>query len=113
VALGNIDALYEWAESDEELLYSVFRRVELWIAGLASTPWQQPSVPLTLAAGEPWEIRSAVVPGTDGVEVFYEHEHATGAVNVLRVIPSGPGDSNHPPPGLTFVAERFAGIYQI
>jgi hypothetical protein len=38
-----------------------------------------------LATGELWEIRAAVVPETDGVEVVYEHEHETGVVNLLRV----------------------------
>jgi hypothetical protein len=30
-----------------------------------------------------------VVPGTD-VEVFWEHEHATGVVNILHVGTTGP-----------------------
>jgi hypothetical protein len=83
VPLGNTDALYEWAEGDDPP-YSVWRRVERWVLDLDSAPWQQPSTPLTLGTGDPWEIRAALVPGTD-VEVIYEHQHATGVVNLLRV----------------------------
>lgn len=84
MALGKIDALYLWAET-EDPPYSVWRRVERWVLGLGldDTPWQWPSAPLTMATGDPWEIRAAVVPETDGVEVVYEHE--TGVVNLLRV----------------------------
>jgi hypothetical protein len=39
---------------------------------------------LTLAT-EPWGIRVAVISETDGVDVIYEREHATGVVNLLPV----------------------------
>jgi hypothetical protein len=84
VALGKTAALYEWAEADDPL-YSVWRRVERWVLALDTTPWQWPSTPLSFATGDPWEIRAAIVPETGGVEVVYEHEHATGVVNLLRV----------------------------
>jgi len=84
VALGKIDALYAWAEAADPR-YSVWRRVELWVLELDTVPWQWPSEPLSLATGDPWEIRAAIIPNTDGVEVVYEHEHETGVVNLLRV----------------------------
>jgi hypothetical protein len=86
--LADDSALRKWAETDDPP-YGVWRRVEEWIAGLDAVPWQAPSVPLTLATGAPAEIRAVVVPGTD-VEVFWEHEHATGVVNILHVGTTGP-----------------------
>jgi len=84
VPLGNTDALYKWAEANDPP-YSVWRRVERWVLDLDIDPWQPPSVPLTLGTGDPWEIRSAVIPDSGGVEVIYEDEHSTGLVNLLRV----------------------------
>ena len=84
MALGKIEALYAWAET-EDPPYSVWHRVERWVLALDGVPWQSPSTPLTMATGDPWEIRAAIVPETNGVEVVYEHEHATGVVNLLRV----------------------------
>lgn len=31
------------------------------------------------------EVRSAVIPDTDGVEVFYRHTYADGQVDVIAV----------------------------
>jgi hypothetical protein len=85
VALGKIEAPYAWAETEDPPPYSVWHRVERWEFGLDDTPLQWPSAPLTTATGDPWEIRAAIVPKTNGVEVVYEHEHETGVVNLLRV----------------------------
>jgi hypothetical protein len=84
VPLGNVDALFAWAQA-EDPPFSVWRPVEQWVLKLATVPWQWPSEPLSLATGDPWEIRAAIIPDTDGVEVVYEHEHDTGVVNLLRV----------------------------
>jgi hypothetical protein len=90
VPLNDITRLYEWVES-EDPLSSVWSRVEAWVQQLATNPWQYPSQPLTPGDGQPWEIRAVQVPGTN-VEVVWEHEHATGMVNLLRV-----GTPNPPP----------------
>jgi hypothetical protein len=82
VGPGQDRRLYAWAET-EDPPYSVWRRVERRVLALDATPWQWPSAPLSFATGDPWEIRAAVVPETDGVEVVYEHE--TGVVNLLRI----------------------------
>jgi hypothetical protein len=84
VPLGNTEALRAWAER-ENPPYRLWRLVEVWVIGLDSAPWQAPSLPLTENIGGPWEIRLAEVPDAGGVEVFYEHEHETGLVNVLHV----------------------------
>jgi hypothetical protein len=46
-----------------------------------------PSIPFPELSDQPIsEMRSVVVPGSDGVEVFYRHIYATGAVDVVDVI---------------------------
>lgn len=51
--------------------------VRWWIADLALTPWQAPSVPFPELSNQPeYEVRSAVVPQT-GIEVIYRHHYAT------------------------------------
>jgi len=85
VPLGDLDRLREWAEF-EDPRYTTWRLVEQWVAGLAADPWQWPSVPEPLTApGEDRGVRSVEVPGSGGVEVVWEHEHATGVVNLLYV----------------------------
>jgi len=44
-----------------------------------------PSEPLTENVGQATEIRFAEVPDSDGIEVFYEHEHESGLVTILLV----------------------------
>ena len=51
---------------------------------LDQAPWRAPSVPLTLATGGEWEIRTAVVPATD-IAVTYQHWHESGRVDLLLV----------------------------
>jgi hypothetical protein len=55
------------------------------VLALDEAPWRAPSIPPTENADERWEIRMGEVPDTEGVEVFYAHEHETGLVNLLHV----------------------------
>ena len=61
--------------------------VRWWIADLALTPWQAPSVPFAELSNQPeYEVRSAVVPGTD-IEVIYRHHYVTDLVDLIWVGP--------------------------
>jgi hypothetical protein len=57
-----------------------------WVEGLAATPWQAPSAPFPEISDPPnFEYRTAEVPGTDAVEVFYRHHFADGLVDLVWV----------------------------
>lgn len=81
--LRKTSALDEWAWRDNPR-FREWRLIERWVHGLDDRPWAYPSIELTLASGSSTEIREATVPGTD-VVVTYEHEHATGIVDLLKV----------------------------
>jgi hypothetical protein len=84
VPLGDTEALRAWADR-ENPPYRIWRLVDHWVLALDEAPWRAPSIPLTENAGERWEIRMGEVPDTEGVEMFYEHEHETGLVNLRHV----------------------------
>jgi hypothetical protein len=82
--VGNIDALYEWAER-EHPENRLCITVTFWIATeLGVRGWAAPSVPMLPHEGEATEIRILVIPGTP-VTVVYEHEHESGRVDLLWV----------------------------
>jgi hypothetical protein len=63
---------------------STWRRVAEAVFLVGERPWATPSIPLTLPTGQPTEIREIAVDGTSAV-ITYEHEHASGIVDLLRV----------------------------
>jgi hypothetical protein len=84
LSLGNVDALYEWAER-ENPGYRPCIFVTSWIATeLGSRGWAAPSVPMLPREREPTEIRVVEIPTTT-VTVVYEHEHESGRVDLLWV----------------------------
>jgi hypothetical protein len=87
VVIQNLAAIEEWAER-ENPSFRTWRIVERFVATLEGNPWGL-SRPLSLGTGDPWEMRIIDVPGA-GVEVIYEHEHATGAIRLLQVGSSDP-----------------------
>ena len=87
--LRDTSALVEWELRDKptEARWLIVRD---WIAGLDDAPWQYPSIPLPELGGQPeYEIRTAVVPESGGVEVFYRQEYVTGAVDLIWVRNAG------------------------
>lgn len=61
--------------------------VRWWIADLALTPWQAPSVPFPELSNQPeYEVRRAVVPQT-GIEVINRHYYATDLIDLIWVGP--------------------------
>jgi hypothetical protein len=85
VGLRDVSALDEWGRR-EDPPYSTWQLVSLWIAGLATAPWQAPSTPFPELSELPeYEVRVAEVPGSGGVEVFYRREFADEAVDVIWV----------------------------
>lgn len=69
--LDDIGPFRDWVANASPPL-PVWRAVRYWIAGLASMPWQAPSVPFPELSAQPrHEVRSAVVPESGGVEVVY------------------------------------------
>jgi hypothetical protein len=83
VPIDDTSALTEWAATADPP-DRVYRIVAEWVFSLAKAGYRAPSEPLTLATGDPREIRAVVVPGTK-VEVIWDHEHDTGMVNLLMV----------------------------
>lgn len=70
----------------EDPRVSVLRAVGEWVAGLGGRPWQAPSVPWPEMSDQPHsDIRTAEIPGTDGVEIFYRHDFGTDIVDVIWV----------------------------
>jgi len=62
------------------------RRVRAWIDGLGETPWQAPSIPFPELSDQPhYEVRTAVVPGSGGIEVFYRHDYLRDLVDLIWV----------------------------
>lgn len=91
--IGNLEALYEWAERDDPG-YRLVIFVTSWLASeLGGRGWAAPSVPMLPREGEPHETRIVVIPNTE-VSVIYdhEHEHDSGRVELLWVGSAG-GDT--------------------
>jgi hypothetical protein len=89
VPLGNLDAFREWVERDDPK-YRDARPVEAWIAQLAEKPWARPSRPVPEISNQPeYEVRAALLPDADGVEVIYRHTYdpggAVGTVDLIWV----------------------------
>jgi len=61
-------------------------KVRRWVAGLDTASWQYPSSPFPdlMFAGD-YEVRSAVVPDSGGVEVFYRHDFVSDDVDLIWV----------------------------
>ena len=79
MALGNVEAFSDWVGRDNPS-YLEAKRVESWVNELRDRPWTAPSVPMPEMSNQPeYEVRQAVVPGTDRVEVIYRHTYSTEA----------------------------------
>jgi len=92
VSLGDTSALDEWRrrEAPSERIWHV---VDAWVQRLADASWQAPSIPLQELSFSPEsEVRSATVPDSDGVEVYYRYDFATDVVDLIWVGPP-PNDS--------------------
>lgn len=86
--IRNLRTLQEWGER-ENPPYRLWRLVEQWVLRLDGRPWQAPSEPLTESVGQATEVRVAEVPDSEGIEVFYEHEHESGLVTILLIAQRG------------------------
>jgi hypothetical protein len=85
VPLRDVSALDEWREgAGPSSTNSAI--VEAWVLGLDAAPWLFPSTPFPELSFQPdFETRSAEVPDSGGIEVFYRHEYATGEVDLIWV----------------------------
>jgi hypothetical protein len=81
--LGNLQAVTDWTDR-EHPDDTTWRRVAEVVFLIAERPWAAPSYPEPFTTGQPKEIRAIAVDGT-GVAVTYEHEHATGRVDLLLI----------------------------
>jgi hypothetical protein len=80
VPLRDVSVLLEWSERDAPLP-GVWTIVEARVLGLATVPWLYPSTPFEELSFQPdFETRSAIVPASDGIEVFYTHDYATDLI---------------------------------
>jgi hypothetical protein len=60
--------------------------VSAWIRALDSAPWQAPSVPFPELSDPPrYEVRTAEIPDSGGVEVFYRREFAGEAIDLIWI----------------------------
>jgi hypothetical protein len=85
VPLRDRSALHEWGNR-ENPPYLTWQIVDLWNHELDSTPWQAPSIPFPEMSDLPnYEIRTAEVPGTEGVEVIYRQEYAGEFIDLIWV----------------------------
>jgi len=75
--------LDEWAER-ESPSDTAWRYVAETVFRIGREPWAWPSVPLTFPTGQPAEVREIPAHGTT-VIVTYQHEHASGIVDLLHV----------------------------
>ncbi len=83
--LRDTSALEEWRARDRPTS-ALEVTVRAWILGLDTAPWLFPSTPFPELSFQPdFEMRSAEVPESGGVEVFYRHEYATGAVDLIWI----------------------------
>ena len=83
--LRDTSALEAWARR-EDPPYSTWRLVSEWIAALDSAPWQAPSVPFPELSDPPdYEVRTAEIPDSGGVEVFYRREFERDTVDLIWV----------------------------
>jgi len=85
VPLRDISALEEWRQRDNPP-EAVWTAVRTWVGGLDHAPWQAPSTPFAELSGQPdYEVRSAVVPGSGEIEVFYRQDYVTDDVDLIWV----------------------------
>lgn len=78
-------ALSDWA-AREKPTPEVWAAVSMWVAFLEDSPWPAPSTPFPELSDFPnYETRSAEIPGTDGVEVFYRREFAGEVIDLIWV----------------------------
>jgi hypothetical protein len=85
VPLRDVTALGEWGRR-ENPPYSTWHLVTLWVDGLGTAPWQAPSTPFPELSDLPdYEYRTAEVPDTEGVEIFYRREFAGEVVDLIWV----------------------------
>lgn len=75
----------DWARR-EDPPYSVWQKVSGWVARVASAPWQYPSQPIPELSDQPlYELRTAELADTGGVEVFYRREYDGKIVDLIWV----------------------------
>jgi hypothetical protein len=85
VPLRDVSALDEWRERDGPTV-ATWTVVEAWIVGLDLAPWLSPSTPFPELSFQPdFETRSAVVPESGGIEVFYTYEYASADIDLIWV----------------------------
>jgi hypothetical protein len=83
--LGDTRALEGWGRR-EDPPYSTWQVVVSWVQALGTAPWQAPSVPMPEFSDPPYyELRSADVPGTNGVQVLYRREFDGEVVDLVWV----------------------------
>jgi hypothetical protein len=83
--LGSASEFHEWIKRDNPP-YVEARLVENWIIEASEAPWSAPSVPIPEMSDQPrYEVRAAVIPGTDHVEVIYRQTYATRVIDLIWV----------------------------
>lgn len=83
--IRNLSAIDAWAER-ESPPPQVERMVRRWIRRLDHKPWDEPSIPLPDLSFQPdFEVRVALLGDTGGVRVYYRHEYAPEAVELIWV----------------------------
>ena len=83
--LRDTSALDEWRQrvNPSPTVWSV---VWEWVQGLDAKPFQAPSTPFPELSSLPeYELRTAEIPGSDGIEVFYRHEFASDEVDLIWI----------------------------
>ncbi len=90
--LRDTSPLDDWVTRDYPPL-EVRTAVRTWVAGLATNPVQAPSVPFPEMTTWDLHLRSAVVPGSDGVEVTYAVSYPDEQVDLLTVTSSRSPDA--------------------
>ena len=85
--LRDLSQFHDWIrrESPSKAARRVARS---FIAEIGDEPWRAPSVPLAELSNQPeYEVRTASLPvtGEDEVHLWYLHDYATGAVDVMAV----------------------------
>lgn len=83
--LGDVAPLIEWRDSTNPL-QERWNIVRLWVEMAGQTPWLSPSIPFPELSDQPhYEVRSAVIPYSEGVEVFHRHTYADDRVDIIAV----------------------------
>ena len=95
--LGDLSALDNWERRDQPTAV-VRAAVRRWVNALVDDDGNDhsflyPSTIFPELSFQPnYEVRSAVIPDSGGVEVFYRHEYATGLIALIWVLSPRPRD---------------------